>query len=105
MARAQWEVATLGLGNTVALADPNGGAGPILYDDQLTGLYLRMVDGSLTEITDCFVDSPAQTIVVDDVTGITAGDLIQLRADSSGTDLTSLANLRRHERDSERVHA
>jgi hypothetical protein len=91
MARAEWEVGLVS-GNNVALVDPNGGAGPIQYDDQLNGMYLRKVDGNIVEVTDTFVDSPAQTVEVASVTGITAGDLIQFRANVSGDDLTSLTN-------------
>lgn len=91
MARAEWEVGLVS-GSDVALVDPSGGTGPIQFDDQLNGLYLRKIDGSLVQVTDSFASSPAQTVTLASVAGITAGDLIQFRADSAGTDLTSLTN-------------
>jgi hypothetical protein len=91
MARAEWQVALV-VGTAIALVDPAGGAGPIQFDDQLNGKYLRKVDGTLVAVTASTALSPAQTVIVASATGITAGDLIQFREDSSGTDLVSLTN-------------
>jgi hypothetical protein len=95
MASAEWEVTAVSgfyPAIQVVIVDPSGGADPIQFDDQLNGLYLRKVDGTLTEVTDSSALSPAQTVQVADSTGITIGDLIQFRADAGGTDLTSLTN-------------
>jgi hypothetical protein len=87
MARATWLVSGLA-GSTFTLSDAAGGKGPVQFPGQLTGKYVRKVDGTLTQITSS--DSTTQAIVVVSATGIANGDLIQIRADATGTDLTSL---------------
>lgn len=91
MARAMWEVGLIS-GDLVALVDPAGGEGPIQFDDQLNGAYLRKVNGTLVDVLDSFAIAPAHTVQLASVAGITVGDLIQFRANSTGTDLTSLTN-------------
>jgi hypothetical protein len=87
MARATWLVGGLG-GSTFTLSDPAGGKPPVQCPGQLTGRYIRKVDGTLTLITSS--DSSNQQIVVASAAGIANGDLVQVRADAAGTDLTYL---------------
>lgn len=87
MSRASWRVASVA-SDVITLEDPDGGDGPILADGQLVETYLRKSDGTLTEVTASSAED--QSVTVDDGSGVTMGDLIQFRADSSGTDLTYL---------------
>lgn len=87
MSRALWIVDAVAL-NVVTLADPAGGSGPLQFDDQLNGFYLRKADGTLTQVTAC--NAAAQEVTVADATGMAVGDLIQFRFDSTGKDLTFL---------------
>lgn len=87
MARAVWKVAGVA-GLVITLADPAGGDGPIAFDDQIVGAYLRKVDGSLTQVTDS--SAAAQTVTVASATGIATNNLIQFRANAGGDDLTWL---------------
>lgn len=86
MAEASWEI-TGKATHVLTLGDV-----PILYDDQLNGLY-AFVEGDPTtssEITDS--DATAQTITVADGTNFTVGDRVHIRADSAGKRLTYLEN-------------
>lgn len=87
MARAQWRVVLVS-GNTLTLADPAGGMGPVAFDNQLTGTYLRRMDGTLTAVTDSVAST--DTVTVANAAGISVGHLIQFRADGAGSDLTAL---------------
>ena len=93
MSRATWRVSVVA-GSVITLVDPAGGAGPIQFDGQLAGTsgtqtaYLRKIDGTLTAVTAS--SAAGQTVTVASATGITVGDLIQFRADSSGNDLLSM---------------
>lgn len=87
MANARWKVTTVA-GAVVTLADPSGGDGPIMFSGQLVGAYLQKADGTRTAVSAS--SAGAQTVTVASATGIAIGDLIGFRADSAGTDLTSL---------------
>jgi hypothetical protein len=87
LARARWQVTAVA-GTVVTLADPAGGDGPVGFDDQLNGYYLRTVGGTLTAISAS--SASAQTVTVASATGISVNDLVEVRADSSGTELTAL---------------
>lgn len=84
---ARWEVTGVS-SNVLTLADRNGGAGPLIEDDQFVGKYVLKTDGTLTEITDS--DFSAMTVTVSDASGISVGDDVEIRKDSSGTLLTEL---------------
>lgn len=87
MATARWTVTNVA-GAVVTLADPSGGDGPIAFSGQLVGAYLQKADGTRTLVSAS--SAGGQTVTVASATGIATGDLIGFRADSAGTDLTSL---------------
>jgi len=87
MARATWTVSGLS-GATFVLSDAAGGKGPIQFAAQIQGKYVRKVDGTLTTIL--LSDPTTQQVTVASATGIANGDVIQIRADSAGSDLTYL---------------
>lgn len=87
IARARWKV-TAKSSNTLTLADPAGSDGPVGFDSQLNGLYVRRIDGTLTQVSTSTASS--QQVVVADATGITVGDLIEFRRTSAGDYLTYL---------------
>ena len=87
MAHAQWRVAAIA-GTTVTLADPGGGDGPIAFDDQLNGRYVRTVGGALREITDSA--EAAQQVVLASVAGVAVNDRIEIRKNAAGDWLTHL---------------
>jgi hypothetical protein len=82
--------ASNGVGTYVTLADPAGGAGPIAFNDQLQWEYLRRVDGSLAQISGSLVST--QQVIIEGNSGVAVNDLVEFRADSAGSDLTSLDN-------------
>lgn len=74
----------------LTLADPAGGAGPLLRDDQLNGLYLEAANRTTrTAITDS-VAGATQTVTVASATGFSVGDRVRVRKDSAGTRLLYL---------------
>ena len=79
----------------VPLADPAGGAAPIAFASQFgtaTGsqaAYLLTKTATTVQITDSRI-TPDYAVSVAATTGLTAGDLVQLVADSSATRLTEL---------------
>jgi hypothetical protein len=88
MARNRWRITDL-TGTTVTLADPAGNEGPILVDDQLNGLYLRLASaGTPTAITDS--TAATQTVVVASASGLAEEDLVEICGTSSGGDLLYL---------------
>jgi len=91
VARAAWTL-TLASGTTYEITDPEGGPSPVLEDDQLNGCYV-VPDGTnpLVQITDSAAGSPA-TVTLASSTGITSGRQYELRADSAGTLVTSVAS-------------
>lgn len=89
MARATWRVASV-VGNVLGLADPLGGDGPIQFNSQLVGNYLRTSAGALTAVTAS--SASAQTVTVASAAGIAVNDLIQFRLNSAGHDLTYLTS-------------
>lgn len=89
MSRAQWKVSGVA-GSVLTLSDPAGGKGPVQFDDQLNTRYLRTITGALTQVTDS--DAVLGTVTVASATGIAVNDLIQFRADSTGTDMVSVQN-------------
>lgn len=91
MAHARWQVTAVDTGNDdVTLADPVGGDGPVLYDDQLNGLYLRRPSGTLDAITDTFVAT--QKVRVADASVYAVNDLVEVRRTSAGDQLLYLEN-------------
>lgn len=86
--RAAWEVTAVS-SNDVTLADPAGGDGPVAFADQLNDLYLLKPDGTLTQISD---STTSHVVTVDDATGVSVGDHVEIRADSDGALLVELAN-------------
>jgi hypothetical protein len=87
MGRAVWKVTAVA-GNVVTLADPAGGPGPIEFDGQLLGRYLRKVDGTFTQIAGS--SEAAQTVTVTSAAGIAVGDRVRICLDNIGTELTYL---------------
>jgi len=88
IARARWKVTAVDA-TTVTLADPVGGDGPILVDDQFNGLYLRRTNGDLKAITDT-VASTQKLSIATASTFFSVNDLVEFRADSAGADLVAL---------------
>lgn len=87
IARATWKVNTV-VGAVITLIDPQGGDGPLAFDGQLVGAYLRKQDGTLTQVTAS--SAAAQSVTVASATGITPDQLIQFRKNAAGDDLTHL---------------
>lgn len=93
MSRATWRIANIA-GSVLTLEDAAGGAGPIMFDNQLTGengtaaAYLRKPNGTLTLVTAS--SRSAQTVTVASATGLATGNMIQFRSSSGGADLISL---------------
>lgn len=87
MAEAVWKVVSISTLDVV-LVDPNSSNGPIAFDDQFNGKYLEKTDGTYVEITDTIFSS--QIVVVSSGTGISADDLVKIRLNSSGDQLTYL---------------
>lgn len=87
MARARWRVSAVS-GTTITLADPDGAAAPVRFDDQLNGLYLRKTDGTLTQITDSI--AATSQVVVASATGIATSQQLEIRRNAAGADLTYL---------------
>jgi hypothetical protein len=87
IARASWKVTNVAA-NVVTLADPLGGDGPIAFDNQLVGKYLRRAAGTLTLISAS--SASAQTVTVASAVGVATNDLVQFRATVGGDDLTWL---------------
>lgn len=85
---AVWKITNIA-SLVLTLADPAGGAGPILCDDQLNGLYAEAKNRTTrTAITDSALSG--QTITVTSATGFAVGDLIRIRKDSAGARVTHL---------------
>lgn len=91
IAENAWTLGTIpGSGYWIPLTDPEGGAAPIAIDDQVNGCYLLLKDATTLAITDSRASD--SSVLVASVTGLVAGDLVQIVADSSGTRLVELAN-------------
>ncbi|MBA2708645.1 MAG: hypothetical protein H0U59_12645, partial [Gemmatimonadaceae bacterium] len=88
MARATWKV-TVVAGSVITIADSAGGDGPVVFDNQLDGLYLRKANGVLSLISAS--SATFQTVTVADASSIAVNDLIQFRASATGADLTWLS--------------
>lgn len=85
---AVWKITAIA-SLVLTLADPAGGDGPILRDDQLNGLYAEAKNRTTrTAITDSALSG--QTITVASATGFAVGDLIRIRKDSAGARVTYL---------------
>jgi len=100
---ATWEVDSITVDGSlfrVTLVDPDGGAGPVVIDDQFVGNdlpasnpkripthYLRYTDATMEEILD--TSAPGVFLVADD-TGLSVGDLIYISPDNAGTLLTEI---------------
>lgn len=81
-----------GAANVFEITDPEGGASPVLEDDQLNGMYVVPdANGALIQITDSAAGSPA-TITLASSTGITDGNVYELRASAAGVQLTELSS-------------
>lgn len=89
IAGARWTVAAI-TGSDVTLADPvTGLPGPIRFDDQLNGCYLRKVGaGSATQITDSVAST--QKVTVASVAGLAVTDTVIVEKNAAGDDLTYL---------------
>ncbi len=90
-----WEVMSIsGAGPyTVVLSDPQGGDGPIGYDNQFSSAgvgYLLYRDATLHQITAS--SASAQSVTVASVTNLSVGDYVEIRKNSSGDFLKELTN-------------
>ena len=95
MADHLWAVDSVVSGTVLQLADIQGGAGPIAYDDQLNGLYIASMDSATfaaVQITDSV--AATQRVTVSSTAGFTAGKWCRLFVGSTanGRRLTSLTN-------------
>lgn len=88
MADAEWVVTAITPNVDVTLADPLGGDGPLLEDDQLNGCYLLKTNGTLQAITDSVAST--QKVLVASTTGITVGDKLRVRKTAGGERLDFL---------------
>ncbi len=79
----------------IPLTDPDGGAAPIVFDEQFTGNYLLTRTATTVEITDSRASDSA--VLVAATTGLVEGELVQVVADSDATRLTEVVtpNVRR----------
>jgi hypothetical protein len=84
-----WDVASVS-GSDVELRGIEGCDDPILYDDQFNNAYLEKTDGTYTQITDTVAST--QKVTVASAATIAAGQWLRLVSNSSGDDLTRLAN-------------
>lgn len=82
MAEAQWKVTAFTASTDVTLADPLGGDGPLLKNDQLNGFYLEKANGSRVLISDSV--AATQKILVADTTNVAVNDLVKIRKTSGG---------------------
>lgn len=91
MAEAVWKI-TAKATNVLTLADVDGGAAPIQYDDQLNGCYLVRVqdEDDNSQITD--TDLTNQQVTVSSGTAFSVGDWVYVAADSNLTPLIELEN-------------
>lgn len=72
------------------ITDPEGFASPILFADQLNGMYVVPdADNALVEITDSAPGTPA-TVTLASSTGITAGKVYELRKNVAGEFLSEM---------------
>jgi hypothetical protein len=88
MGEAVWKVSAKS-GAVITLADPAGGAGPILADSQLVGFYLEAADRA-TRVLIGASSASAQTVTVSSGTAFTVGDSVRVRVDATGTRLIYL---------------
>ena len=81
--RATWRISAVNTGtNRITFEDPEGGADPILEDDQLDGLYVYVFQGLYTAGTTHLIsDTVGQAVQVPDASLFAVGDLIEIRAD------------------------
>ena len=95
MSEHLWRIKTVVSGTTLELEDPFGGAAPILYDNQLNGLYFAALN-TLTFASSLVSATTASTqrIVIPSTAGMTAGDLGRFFVGSgaNGARVTSLTN-------------
>lgn len=90
LARCAWRLDN-GAATVFEITDPEGGPSPMLEDDQLNGMWVAPVGGGpLVQILDSAAGSPA-TVTLASSTGITDGDVVELRADGGGTLVTELS--------------
>lgn len=78
MADHLWRVAAVPDGTHLDLEDPDGGSDPILFDDQVNGLYVAVLNShsfSSQVVTDSTVAD--QRITVASTAGVSAGDLVR----------------------------
>lgn len=80
---AAWEVVGVA-GGRIQLA-----GGPIAWDDQLDGLYAESL-ASRTRAEIIATHEATQQLEIGDTTGFQVGDLVAIRADAAGTELTHL---------------
>lgn len=76
-------------GNDVTLQIPEGTGGPVGQDGQLNGMYLEKADGTLTQITASV--SATQVVTVASATGVSAKQMLRIRANSAGKNVTLLS--------------
>jgi len=87
IANAQWTIVSVDVAQRrVYLADA-----PILYDDQLNGLYAEVAGSSLRHLVED-TDQADQFVVLVSVAGIAASQALTFREDQAGTDLAWLQN-------------
>lgn len=78
------------MGTRLALADPNGNAGPIAFDDQFNGLYVEAADrATRAAIVDTLL-ATQEVEIAGDGAAFAVGDQVRLCRDATGTDLTYL---------------
>jgi hypothetical protein len=78
---AEWLIADI-TGNVVTLQDPQGGAGPVGFDGQLTGMLLQGPTGTPKGVMDS--EYPG-TVTLDSVSGLAEGDRVTFLAGSGTT--------------------
>jgi hypothetical protein len=98
-AMSAWEVTALDADtpstgtDRVTVVDPSDNTlGPLAYDDQVNGNYILEPDATLTEITDSQLSGTTHYLFVADSSGLTVGDHIEIRKDSSGSHITEIAH-------------
>jgi hypothetical protein len=90
IAHAAWPVTDVS-GNVISLQDLGGDAGPIQVAGQLVGAYLEKFNGTRTQITASDPNDRVTSLVtVADASTVSGGQILEFRADASGTRLVAL---------------
>lgn len=91
LAHARWKISAIA-SLDVTLVDPAGGDGPAQFASQLNGWYLRTKTGGLVALISVttVLSSTDTKVTVASTAGLAVNDVIELRLDNVGTELSYL---------------